>query len=202
MRTGCFRWLSLLAAGLAACSSASAQDSERAREIVAGKCFICHGLDGESSSSIYPRLAGQHAAYIARQLADYRSGKRKNDTMQSMVADLQPEDYRALGLYFESRKPAPHPVENPELAAVGRFLFVHGNEYSKVAPCAGCHGPGGHGTETLPRLAGQRAAYIENQLKLFNRRERTNDNAIMHSIASQLTELEIKALAAYVSGLE
>lgn len=202
MRTSPLRWLAWVAAGCMTVGSATAQDLKRAQEIVEGKCFVCHGIDGESSSSIYPRLAGQHAAYIARQLSDYRSGKRKNDTMQSMVEELTPEDHVSLGAYFESRKPVPHAVEDAELASVGRYLFDRGNPYSKVAPCASCHGPRGLGTATLPRLAGQRAAYIENQLKLFNRRVRTNDNAIMFSIASQLTEFEIKALAAYVSGLE
>ena len=60
----------------------------------------------------------------------------------------------------------------------------------------------GHGTETLPRLAGQHAQYTENQLKAFNKRERTNDNAVMHGIASKLTELELKAVASYISGLQ
>ena len=177
-------------------------DPKRAQEIVEGKCFICHGLEGDSSSPIYPRLAGQHASYLARQLADYKSGRRKNDTMQSMVEDLNPEDFKLLGDYFSARKPVPHPVEDADLAAMGRYIFQRGNVYSKVAACADCHGPKGYGTEQLPRLAGQQATYIETQLRLFNKRERTNDNAVMHSIASRLTELEIKAVAAYASGLE
>ena len=69
---------------------------------------------------------------------------------------------------------------------------MRGNPYSGVAACAGCHGANGGGTETLPRLAGQHAQYTENQLKAFNKRERTNDNAVMHSIASKLSELELK----------
>ena len=84
---------------------------------------------------------------------------------------------------------------------MGRFVFLRGNPYSGVAACASCHGPKGGGTETLPRLAGQHAQYTENQLKAFNKRERTNDNAVMHGIASKLSELELKAVAAYISGL-
>jgi cytochrome c553 len=63
-------------------------------------------------------------------------------------------------------------------------------------------GPGGLGTAQLPRLAGQHPAYIETQLKEFNRRARTNDNSIMHSIASKLTELETRAVAVYIGGLQ
>jgi cytochrome c553 len=70
-----------------------------------------------------------------------------------------------------------------------------------VAACATCHGADAHGSATLPRLAGQHAQYTENQIKLFNRRERSNDNAVMHAIASKLSELEVKAVAAYLSGL-
>lgn len=180
----------------------AAADLQRAEEIVQGKCFICHGAEGESSSPVFPRLAGQHAAYVARQLADYKSGRRKSTTMQPMVEDLGPADFAALGAWFESRQPQVHAIEDPELALMGRFIYQRGNPYSGVAACAGCHGTGGGGTATLPRLAGQHAQYTENQLKAFNRRERTNDNAVMHGIASKLTELEMKAVAAYISGLK
>ena len=187
---------------LAATSPLQAADDPRAEEIVQGKCFICHGADGESSSPVFPRLAGQHATYVARQLADYKSGKRKNSTMQPMVEDLSAADFKLLGAYFEARKPLAHKVDDPELAQMGRFIFQRGNPYSGVAACSGCHGAAGHGTETLPRLAGQHAQYTENQLKAFNKRERTNDNAVMHGIANKLTELEVKAVASYISGLQ
>ena len=93
-------------------------------------------------------------------------------------------------------------MEAPERGEVGRYTFQRGNPYSGVAACAACHGPQGHGTEALPRLAGQHALYTENQLKAFNKRQRTNDNAVMHLIASRLTEFEMKAVSSYISGLE
>jgi cytochrome c553 len=91
-------------------------------------------------------------------------------------------------------------VADADLAGVGKFVYFRGNPYSGVAACATCHGADGHGSATLPRLAGQHAQYTENQIKLFDKRERTNDNAVMHGIASKLSELEIKAVAAYLSG--
>ena len=174
----------------------------RGEEIVQGKCFICHGISGESSSPAFPRLAGQNAGYMVRQLADYRSGKRKSTTMQPMVEDLTPEDFKALGVYFAAQPTMGHDIADPELAQVGRFIYLRGNPYSGVASCATCHGEKGHGSETLPRLAGQHAQYTENQLKQFNARERNNDNAVMHAIASKLSELELKAVASYISGLQ
>jgi len=195
--------LSILAIALVLASTAArADDVKRAEDIVQGKCFVCHGADGESSSPVFPRLAGQHARYIERQLADYKSGRRKSSAMQPMVEDLTPADFKALGVYFESRRPQAHAVADPELAQVGRFVFARGNPYSGVAACSSCHGEKGGGTETMPRLAGQHAQYTENQLKAFNKRERTNDNAVMHAIASKLSELELKAVAAYISGLD
>lgn len=180
----------------------AAPEAARAQEIVAGKCFICHGSDGESASPVFPRLAGQHASYVARQLADYKSGRRKSTAMQPMVDDLSAADFKALGAFFESRPVHTHKVDDAELALVGRFIYHRGNPFSGVAACAGCHGPQGHGTEALPRVAGQHAMYTENQLKQFGKRERTNDNAVMQAVAGKLTELEIKAVAAYISGLK
>lgn len=192
----------LAALALFGASPARAADLTRAVEIVEGKCFVCHGTDGESSSPVFPRLAGQHASYVARQLADYQSGRRRNDTMQQMVGDLNAEDFRLLGMYFESKPTRVHAVADPELAQVGRFIYQRGNPFSGVAACADCHGAAGHGTEKLPRLGGQHAQYVEAQLRMFSLRERSNDNAVMHTIASRLTELELKAVAAYVSGLQ
>ena len=196
-------WLSI-AILLLASTTAQAQSAElaRAEEIVQGQCFICHGAEGESSSPIFPRLAGQHAAYLSRQLADYASGKRRSPAMQPMVEGLTKADFDALGAWFEKREVHLHPVEDTELAQVGRYIYNRGNSFSGVPSCASCHGPTAQGSATLPRLAGQHAAYTERQLKLFNQRERTNDNAVMHSIASKLSELETKAVASYLSGLK
>ena len=122
--------------------------------------------------------------------------------MQPMVEDLAPADFAALGSWYATRPTHVHKVEDEELSQVGRFVYNRGNPYSGVAACSTCHGPAGHGTDQLPRLAGQHAQYVENQLKQFNKRERTNDNAIMHAIASRLSELEMKAVASYLSGLK
>jgi cytochrome c553 len=181
---------------------AAAADLKRAEEIVSGKCFICHGAEGESSSPVFPRLAGQHADYVTRQLTDYKTGRRKSSAMQPMVEDLSPADFVALGKFFESRAVQHHPVDDAELAQVGRYVYQRGNPYSGVPACATCHGGAGQGTATLPRLAGQHAQYTERQLKAFNQRERTNDNAVMHTVAIKLTELELKAVASYISGLK
>lgn len=174
----------------------------RAQRIVQERCAMCHGMLGESSTDLYPRLASQHAGYLTKQLLDYKSGRRKNDTMAQMAADLSPDDMSALGQYFQDKQAKATTNADADLAAVGKYLYHRGNAWSGVPACAFCHGTKAHGNERLPRLAGQQAGYIASQLIKFNQRERSNDNAVMHTIASHLTELEIRALAEYVSGLD
>ncbi|HLO63070.1 MAG TPA: c-type cytochrome [Azonexus sp.] len=195
----------LLAAGLLGfCLGASAQTSDlaRAEEIVSGRCFLCHGLNGEAASAVFPRLAGQHADYITKQLSDFKSGKRVSDTMKPQAEELTPAEMKALGAFFQAKVVGPRPARDKELLAVGKYIFDRGNQFSGLPPCASCHGPKGLGTPQLPRLAGQHPRYIEDQLKQFNKRERTNDNAVMHTIASKLSELETHAVAEYIATLD
>jgi cytochrome c553 len=180
---------------------AAATDLKRAQEIVEGRCFLCHGVEGESASPLFPRLAGQNAAYIARQLADYANGRRKSSTMQPMVEGLSEADFLALGHWYESRPTHTHPVEDAALAEQGRRVYELGNAATEVPACASCHGAQAHGSATLPRLAGQHVPYIERQLRLFRQRERSNDGAVMHAVASRLSEGEARAVASYLGGL-
>lgn len=184
------------------CRSDEKADQARAEEIVSGRCFLCHGLQGESASPVFPRLAGQHADYIARQLADFKSGKRVSDTMKPQADALTPAEMKALGAYFQAKVVGPRIARDAELLAVGKFVFSRGNQFSGLPACATCHGPKGLGTPQLPRLAGQHPRYIEDQLKQFNKRERTNDNAVMHTVASKLSELEAHAVAEYIATLD
>lgn len=193
--------LMLLAAPTVA-ASPGGNSSARVAEIIAARCALCHGPEGESASAIYPRLAAQHPDYLTKQLKDFRDGRRKSETMSDMVKDLKDEDIVALATFFASKKAGGRQPGDTDLAGVGKFIFHRGNNFSGVSACASCHGPKGLGTEQLPRLAGQHPAYIETQLKEFNKRERTNDNSIMHSIAAKLTELETKAVSVYIGGLQ
>lgn len=190
----------LLTSALLAGPARAQADEARAKKIVGGVCFVCHGAEGESSSEVFPRLAGQHWQYIAKQLENFKSGKRKSTAMADMVAKLTPDEMVALGKFFEKQTVAAEPPKDADLAGMGRYIYLHGNKYSGLAACASCHGPEAQGTSALPRLAGQHAAYLENQLKQFHQRERTNDNAVMHAIVSKMTPLEMAAVSEYLSG--
>jgi len=189
------------AAALCGLSVAMAQaDEARAKKIVSGVCFVCHGANGESASEVFPKLAGQHWQYTAKQLENFKSGRRKSTAMADMVAKLTPDEMVALGKYFEKQVSEPEPPKDQALAAVGKYIYHQGNKFSGLAACASCHKADAKGDEGLPRLAGQYAGYLDTQLKLFHQRERTNDNAVMHSIVSKMTALEMAAVSEYLSG--
>ena len=175
-------------------------DEARAKKIIGGSCFLCHGAEGESASEVFPRLAGQNAEYIAKQLENFKSGKRKSSAMAPMVAELSPDDMAALGRFYSSRPPHKEAPKDAPLAAVGQYIYSQGNRFSGVPACASCHGPDGAGSNALPRLAGQHAAYLDSQLKQFNKRERNNDNAVMHTVVEKMTPLEMAAVSEYLSG--
>lgn len=175
-------------------------DEARAKKIAGGSCFLCHGSQGESTSEIFPRLAGQNAAYIAKQLLAFQSGARKSTAMAEMASKLTPDEMMALGRYYQKMELPREEHKEPQLAAVGQYIFHNGNKFSGVPACAGCHGANAEGAENLPRLGRQIAAYLEHQLNLFNKRDRTNDNAVMHMVAEKMTPLEMHAVAEYLSG--
>lgn len=189
-----------LAVALSFSAGAFAQaDEARARKIAGGSCFLCHGAQGESTSEVFPRLAGQHAEYITKQLNAFKSGARKSTAMVEMVSKLTPDEMLALGKYYEKFVLPREEAKDPQLAAMGRYIFHNGNKFSGVPACVSCHGTNAEGAANLPRLAGQIPGYIHTQLKSFNKRERTNDNAVMHAVVEKMTELEMAAVAEYVS---
>lgn len=185
-------------------SSVQAGDVEQAQVIIKEKCSLCHGENGEASNSIYPRLSGQHQAYLSKQLRNFRDGIRESDTMSEMAKGLKDGEIDALARHFSAQAALSHRVSlmKKSLAAVGSYIYHKGNKYTKIPACASCHGDGGEGSQHLPRLAGQHKSYVASQLKAFHERKRTNDNAIMHVVAKNLTELELQAVSLYVSSLK
>jgi cytochrome c553 len=193
-----YRYLALAALLSLASAGAAAMGVE---ERVNTQCATCHGPQGQAVSPIFPSLAGQNREYLAKQLQDFKAGRRNSETMGPQVADLPNDEIAALAAWFSERPAKQHRVSDEDLLAVGRYVYRKGNNWSGVPACADCHGADGHGTTTLPRLAGQNSRYLLMQLKEFNQRTRTNDNAVMHLVASRLTEMEAKAVADYLSQL-
>jgi cytochrome c553 len=175
----------------------------RAQTIVSGSCFLCHGMQGESATELFPRLAGQNAAYLSKQLANFKSGERQSEVMPRMVAALTPQDMQALGLYFSRQKSPPHPPTDPQLAAKGRIIYAQGGGATEVAACVGCHGERGYGSETLPRLAGP-GGRLPRHAAARLRQARPHQRQRRHALPlrRRMTEAEILAVAEYLSALD
>jgi len=169
----------------------------------AAACAGCHGADGNGGADpAWPRLAGQDAEYIAKQLADFKSGKRKDPIMAGMVAPLSAQDMKDIGAFYAGLKPKPGAAKSAELAKLGEKLYRGGNAKTGVSACMSCHGPSGHGIPPrFPRVSGQSAAYAEKQMLAFKSGARNNDADIMTRIAFRMSEQEIKAVADYMAGL-
>lgn len=208
-----FRWLAVFAACTLGTPGVSAQtspkpDLSRAKTIVSQVCVACHALDGNSAQPVNPVLAGQHAAYTAKQLSNFKpqSGKpaeRPHNVMSPMVANLSAEDFRNLAAYFELQQPKPRSARDAELVSLGQAIYRGGVASKGITACSACHGPNGAGMPTqYPRLAGQHAEYTVAQLQAFRAGARANDpNRMMRAVAGKLSDKEIAAVAEYISGL-
>lgn len=195
--------VAFLSLSTAVAASAGAADMAAGKKIATGTCAGCHGADGNAVNPAWPKLAGQHAKYLVKQLKDFKAGRRKNNLMSPMAAGLSAADAANVAAYFSAQKQKPGAAD-PKLAAAGGKIYRGGNRKTGVAACMGCHGPTGMGNPqaNFPRLAGQNAAYVAAQLRAFKAGTRTNDmNKMMQNIAARMSDKEIDAVAAYVQGL-
>ena len=203
----------LAATGLLWVMPAVAQDAAKP-DLAAGErvakqvCAACHGPDGNSVAVANPKLSGQFAPYLHKQLGDFKAqgGKRaarESAVMAGMAAGLSDADMRAVSGYYAAQTLRPAAATDKDLAARGQKLWRGGSLDKGIPACAGCHGPDGAGIPGVyPRLGGQFAEYVEAQLKLFRSGARANDpNGMMRGVAARLTDEEIKALAQYAAGL-
>ena len=202
--------LRLLALGALALvvGTAGAQNAARGQRIAGQVCAACHAADGNSVAASNPKIAGQFAEYLQKQLGDFKAqpGKkpaRESAIMTPMAANLSEEDIQSVAAYYAGQKLRPASAADKELAALGQKIWRGGIAASSVPACGGCHGPAGAGIPAqYPRLAGQFAEYVAAQLKGFKDNARANDaNGIMRGVAARMTEREIQAVAQYAAGL-
>jgi len=200
------KFLGVIAATFAIPSfGAFAFDGDAAKgQAASAICAACHGPDGNSVITANPVLAGQHPEYLYKQLANFKSGERKNPIMAMQVANLSEADMRNLAAYFSTQKPKQGVAHDAELVNAGKKLYRGGNAADGVAACAGCHSPDGAGIPIqYPRVKGQHPEYTIAQLKAFRAGERGNDpNAMMRGVAARLSDKQIEAVAEYIAGLK
>lgn len=180
-------------------------------------CSSCHGK-WIAIHPEWPKIAGQGEKYLLKQLRDYRSGKRNNRDMMAQTAMLDGKEIADIAAWFAAQKPfsaTDKQTTETEPDEPGKVLYHQGDTQAGLLACASCHGGDGAGNaeSAVPRLAGQHAAYIRDQLHKFRnameketqrppRELRDNDpGGMMRTIAGRLSDAQIDALALYIEGI-
>lgn len=187
-----------------AIACAAIGDVANGKELSTG-CWDCHGEKGNSEMGMFPRLAGQNAEYIVKQLKDFQAEHRMDDTMGPMAAMVEAgSDMNDVAAYFASFTMAGKAgAHKSKLADQGAVLYNEGNPDTGVYACVNCHGANGDGKKAwiFPVLGGQWREYLVKQLTDFKEGTRTNDPAsMMANVAKRMTDQEIEAVAEYLSG--
>jgi cytochrome c553 len=165
-------------------------------------CVACHATDGNSVLPNHPKLAGQSARYLAKQLSDFKSGARKNPIMAGMAAGLSEEDMHDIASFYAVQTITKGPDATSE---IGKKLYLGGDASKKIPACIACHGITGNGMSqaAFPAISSQDAGYLKNQLNAFRDGSRDNDNnSIMRNIAIKLSDSDIEELAKYMASMK
>jgi|AntDeeMetagen192_2_1112575.scaffolds.fasta_scaffold15688_1 cytochrome c553 len=201
------------AALLAGTATAQAQDgtpyldggNPEAGDSLSQTCAACHGPDGNSPNAQWPNIAGQHASYTFKQLKNFKAGEdRANAQMTGMVAGLSEQDMRDLAAYYANQPQKTMGASDEGRVERGQKIYLGGIPDKGVAACVACHGPHGRGNPAAkyPDVGGQHAQYLITQLEYFRSGERANDRgAMMRSLASEMSDEEIRAVSEYMAGL-
>lgn len=169
-------------------------------------CAACHGMDGNSTVPTWPKLAGQHEKYLARQAILIKSGARQVPEMIGIVAGLSEQDLVDISAFFASQANTGG-VADESKVELGERIYRAGNADSGVPACMACHGPAGEGNPLsgYPALAGQHSVYTAKALTRFrageNWGEKDAQSQVMNGSAGELTDEEIEAVASYIQGL-
>jgi cbb3-type cytochrome c oxidase subunit III len=196
------------------CAGASAQDKKvetvdiaKGQQIASQACAACHAANGNATAPANPKLAAQHPEYLAKQLHNFKvkpgakEAERANAIMAGFAAGLSDADIKNVAAYFATQKLQPAFAKDKDLSELGKKIYRGGIAEKNIPACAGCHGATGAGMPAqYPRLGGQWSEYTEAQLTAYRQGVRKN-NAQMVTIASRLSDREIKAVSDYVAGL-
>lgn len=194
----------LLAAPALAATPAAAPpkpDLAKGQTISTQVCAACHAADGSRGSPANPILAGQHPEYLAKQLNEFKSGKRNNAVMKGFAGALSDDDIRNVSAFYAGKSAKPGFAKNKDGVKLGEKIYRGGVADKAVAACAGCHSPNGAGIPAqYPRIGGQHADYTEAQLVAFRSGARANSEP-MKVIAARMSDAEIRAVSDYLAGL-
>lgn len=171
------------------------EDAMKTGRKVAGFCANCHGEGGNSTNPDIPNLAGQNPGYLLDQVRQFAEGKRKNEFMEGMIRALKPDETIGMVVFFGAQPVLPHKSgANAAQIAKGKDLFNKN--------CFRCHGENGLGSERFARIAGQQTGYLNKTIKRYRAGSVQRSDPLMTAATSMLSDADIDALVAYVSGME
>ena len=193
---------------ISACTSMSSRnvaDPTLAGSTIAVQvCSACHSVTGESVSPQFPKLAGQQKDYLQAQISDFKGHERSDSRGTQYMwgfTHLTNKQVDELADYFASQPPMRAAVTRPELLARGEAIFRNGIPENNVVQCAACHGANGEGNGTFPRIAGQHATYVLEQIKVFQLTDNRPRGAAMKQITHDMSEADATAVAQYVQSI-
>jgi cytochrome c553 len=165
-------------------------------------CVSCHGAAGNSTIAQNPKLAGQHAEYLNKQLVDFTTPQRNNAVMTSLAKALTDDDKRNIAAYLDKQAQKPGAAKNKDTVEFGKKIYRAGIAEKNVPACAACHGANGSGIPAqFARLGGQHQEYTAAQLTNFRAGARKNSPQMV-TIAKRMSDDEIQAVSDYIAGLK
>ena len=202
--------LSVLAA--VSCTVQAQGDAEAGKQVASTTCLACHGMDGNSLVNLYPKLAGQHAGYLEKQLKEFKQGAmtggkqgRNDPIMAGMVMTLTEQQMADVSAFYAEQKVSAGKTIDAATEAAGKKLYMSGDANRGITACVACHGVNGEGMNLAgyPALHGQHPEYLKSQLEKFRSGARANDmNGMMSGVAKPLSDDDIALLSDYISSLK
>jgi len=173
-------------------------------------CVSCHGAAGNSTIAANPKLSAQFEAYTYKQLVDFTTANRNNPVMTTYAKMLSDDEKKNVAAFLATQTPKQGAAKNKDSVELGKKIYRGGIAATGVAACASCHGATGNGIPAqFPRLAGQHQDYTVAQLQAFKSAASSKAPATarknsvqMVTLASRMTEDEMKAVADYIAGLK
>lgn len=200
-----------LSAILVSSTISVAHDLEAGKRVVEEVCAACHGEDGNTDISIYPKLAGQHFEYTSNQAKAIRDGGRAWGSaadMLALVEGMSDEDIDNAAAFYAKQVALNGEAEQQNIKE-GQLIYRGGIASQKVPACMACHVPNGagipaaskakDGVVAYPRISGQNKDYLVSQMQAF--RDGSRSHGMMSNIATRLTDQQIDDVANYIQGL-
>ncbi len=197
------KWLMAALCMLGSWAQAASEESPRITQIATERCDACHGAKGQGANAMFPKLAGQNPDYLMGQISQFKSGKRHSYVMRYQLVDLSQADVAALASHYSATR-----LDNTAVATdtaryeAGRAIYAQLVARAQAVTCDSCHGASARGGPGVPRLAGQHADYLADQIRRFADGSRDASASPGHASAYGLSGSQIDAVSYFLAALD